>query len=252
MRKTRVTRETVGLDGMKMLAANKGKEVVVKHVQYGRMDTYRGPLKDVTDFRGVSLDGMYVPFVGYGSAIAKITRGQEVLYENPWIGDDYDVRKPEEVDVMTAKIFGDEVAERFKKKRLDAQKLQRQETEKLDKEAKAKAPTLIERGRALVKEGLAEEWDKYTTKNTKDFYSAGVVESAVNVMKALTAGADPKKAMATVPDGITGFMAGCTASAVVHFHERGEEFKAWWNGQYGAKDATGVVNPAVLTIGIRK
>ena len=45
--------------------------------------------------------------------------------------------------------------------------------------------------------------------------------------------------------GITGFMAGAVAQMVATCHERGEEFRKIWNGEYKGK---GVVNPASITL----
>ena len=56
-------------------------------------------------------------------------------------------------------------------------------------------------------------------------------------------------------DGITGFMAGCVAQWIAHFHPRGEEFRVWWNRRYqlgsegeAANESGGVLNPALLTL----
>ena len=50
--------------------------------------------------------------------------------------------------------------------------------------------------------------------------------------------------------GLTGFMAGCMAQAVSHFHPRGEEFKQYWNGKFSnnKEKAEGVVNPAIIIV----
>ena len=47
--------------------------------------------------------------------------------------------------------------------------------------------------------------------------------------------------------GITGFMAGCVAQMVSQVHERGEEFRRIWNGEY---NGDGAVNPALITVAI--
>jgi len=237
---------------MQELKDHVGKKVLVHLTEYGKGRFEKGILKEVEPFRRVGITGMSVPFVGYGTAIRKIWCGDRLLYQNEQVAPGYDARRPEEIEEIMAKSFGTEIAEKFKRERVEAERLQRKETEKLDKKARAKGPGLIEKGRAFVKKGLEAEWETYAAANTKDFYSAGVVESVVNVMNALTVGATPEKAMNAASEGITGIMAGCTASAVVHFHERGKEFNAWWNGKYGVKDTEGTVNPAVITIGIRQ
>ncbi len=49
---------------------------------------------------------------------------------------------------------------------------------------------------------------------------------------------------------LTGYMAGAVASAITHFHPRGEEFKKFWNKGYGGTgEEEGTINPAILTIG---
>ncbi|PWT88676.1 MAG: hypothetical protein C5B54_10235 [Acidobacteria bacterium] len=59
--------------------------------------------------------------------------------------------------------------------------------------------------------------------------------------------------------GITGFMAGCVAAMVSQCHSRGEEFRKTWNlanqiqheGEK-ANEGTGVLNPALLNLGLKK
>lgn len=52
-------------------------------------------------------------------------------------------------------------------------------------------------------------------------------------------------------------MAGCVASMVSGCHERGEEFRRKWNGDHqignkgdAANEEVGVINPALLQVGI--
>ena len=49
--------------------------------------------------------------------------------------------------------------------------------------------------------------------------------------------------------GLSGFMAGATANALSHFAKQGDEYRKYWNKQYGIEDPEekGTVNPAVLT-----
>lgn len=53
-------------------------------------------------------------------------------------------------------------------------------------------------------------------------------------------------------DGITGFMYGAAVATLVGVWQYGDILKTWHNRQYGKPDAEGVVNPALLTIGIEK
>jgi hypothetical protein len=51
-------------------------------------------------------------------------------------------------------------------------------------------------------------------------------------------------------EGITGFMFGCAVQQLATWWKHGEALRVWHNGKHGVSaDATGVVNPAVLTIG---
>ncbi len=127
------------------------------------------------------------------------------------------------------------------------------EEARLNKEAQAKAEALVRDGADLAKPELRKEWEDFARLNTKHFYAAGVVESAVGVMRALTEGKEPKEAMDAVNGDITGFQAGMIAASVAHFHERGEEFRRWWNRDNGGTgDEKGTINPAILHVEVRR
>lgn len=107
-----------------------------------------------------------------------------------------------------------------------------------------------------VKPGLEEAWEKSVAKN-QDIYGHGVVEATSLVGAALDDQAtSPEQAMKACYDlGLTGFMAGCMAGWIAHFHPRGEEFRRWWNkdNQIGtegdkANESGGVLNPALLSV----
>lgn len=51
-------------------------------------------------------------------------------------------------------------------------------------------------------------------------------------------------------EGITGFMHGAAVAALVDSWRWGEVLRRWHNKEWGAEDTEGVVNPAVLTIGL--
>jgi len=111
--------------------------------------------------------------------------------------------------------------------------------------------------RITTKEGMEKEWEEGVEKN-RDDYGYGVVQATVAVCNALD---DPTKTYKEAHDkchgfGITGFMAGCMAQWVSHFHPRGEGFRKWWNSEHQihhegdkANGDGGILNPAVLTIG---
>lgn len=103
-----------------------------------------------------------------------------------------------------------------------------------------------------VKKGLEKEYEDYVKKN-QDGYGNAVIVAGAKVGKALSEGKTCKEAHNEMyKNDLTGFMAGCLASAISHFHSRGEEFKEFWNRQYGIKNAKGVVNPAIITIKDKK
>lgn len=95
-----------------------------------------------------------------------------------------------------------------------------------------------------------EYWDKQVELNSTDDYSKGVLDAARAIMISLDNGDDCKTAHDKMYGmGLTGFMAGAAVNMTYNAHERGEEFKNFWNEKWGIKDkeAKGTVNPAILT-----
>jgi hypothetical protein len=77
------------------------------------------------------------------------------------------------------------------------------------------------------------------------------IQAAAHCMCLLDGGKDPRKRRKPgfSGKGLTGFLSGCAAQMVSQFHERGEEFKDYWNEQWGVPKGTkGTVNPAILTV----
>jgi len=246
----------IGKEVMERLKERIGERVTVVYVWYGVQYCEQGVLKAVNDFKNIEITSAGIPFVGYGCAIQKIIGKDGELYENPLIPSDYDVRDFEKIDKIVALSFGEEIAEEFRKKREEEEKAWRKKETQLNKEIKKKALLLIREGEAVVKPELKNEWNKFASRNTQDFYSGAVVEATVRIMKVLSEGRSPAEAEATVNEmGLTGFQMGCVAQVVVYFHPRGEEFRQYWNRQFlseeEAKKAKGVVNPAVFTISLR-
>jgi hypothetical protein len=101
-----------------------------------------------------------------------------------------------------------------------------------------------------------EGWNK-AVENNRDPYGKACIDVAQKVMEILDAEPGDFNAYDLVSradkeseaGGITGFMAGCVASMVSHFHSRGEEFRKSWNGEFDSKPRDGVVNPALVSIG---
>jgi hypothetical protein len=110
--------------------------------------------------------------------------------------------------------------------------------------------------------GKEKEWRGFKERNSKDGYSACCIKAIEIVGDDLDRGKTPKEAMNSEEIyglGLTGFMAGCVASSISHYHTRGEEFRRWWNkdiqlGDEGnkANKEGGVLNPALLNIGVKE
>ena len=106
-------------------------------------------------------------------------------------------------------------------------------------------------------------WNDYVEKN-QDSYGGCCVNVAIQVMELLDKDPTPLHSGYS-PDihtphglickadkdidagGITGFMAGSVAYMISGCHERGEEFRKAWNGDYGY-EGEGVINPALVTV----
>lgn len=102
-----------------------------------------------------------------------------------------------------------------------------------------------------IKQDLQKEYEDYVAKNN-DPYGGACVKAGEEVMRLLDEGKTPEEAEKGLRGfDLTGFMAGAAISGVCHFHERGEEMKAWWNRNTpGTPDEkTGVNNPAIITLG---
>ncbi len=102
-----------------------------------------------------------------------------------------------------------------------------------------------------IKEELKEQYKTEMGKNCLDGYSFGVVQATVGVIGRLDQGQSPEEASEYMGEmGISGFMAGCVAQWISKFHERGDEYRKWWNKKCGVdeeKAQGGVVNPAIVT-----
>lgn len=100
-----------------------------------------------------------------------------------------------------------------------------------------------------IKKELEAEYKDYVEKNN-DPYGGQCVKAGEVVMNLLDEGKSCEEAEEGLHGfGLTGYMAGAAISAVCHFHERGDEMKAWWNrNQGGTPDENGVNNPAIITI----
>jgi hypothetical protein len=113
-----------------------------------------------------------------------------------------------------------------------------------------------------------EGWKSYEDKNSKDFYSLGVVNFSKRwaelMEKRIEAGERledfaKKTSREADTEGITGFMYGCAVSVLSQFWIYGEELRCWHNldtqlGDEGEKanEVGTVLNPALLAVGKEK
>lgn len=108
-----------------------------------------------------------------------------------------------------------------------------------------------------VKKGQEKDYQHFVEINSKDFYSAGVVEymhkwaelmeNEISEGAKLTEIADRTSRIADTK-GITGAMYGFAVGALSRFWEYGEELRKWHNKEYNY-EGDGVVNPAIITVG---
>ena len=119
-----------------------------------------------------------------------------------------------------------------------------------------------------IKLGLEAEYKEYVELNSKDPYSNGVVtyterwaalmEAAIDRGEKIKDFADKMRHEADT-EGVTGFMHGCAMLALAHFWEHGEALRLWHNirtqiGNEGerANETGGVLNPAILNVGLKE
>jgi hypothetical protein len=114
----------IGKEVMEGLKERIGEEVTVVYVCYGEEIHLQGVLKAVNDFVNIEIAGKAtIPFVGYGCAIRKIFgEDGKLLYSNPLIPPDYDVRDFKIIYKIVTLSFGEEIAKNFAKEREETRK----------------------------------------------------------------------------------------------------------------------------------
>lgn len=231
-----------------------GEDVSYTGWWYGVKQEETAELREVNDFVNVLIGCSGIPFVGYGAAISDITsKDGEVLYSNPNIEYGYDRRADKDVFASKRLIFGDRIVDEEQAEKEKQDKEWAEYKEKSDIEAKKAKYTLMKEGLTLVKPETAEEWLQFADNNSNDGYSVFVVKATISMMKKFEEGISFEEAEQQVYNeelGLSGFMAGATANALSHFAKQGDEYRKYWNKQYGIEDPEekGTVNPAVLTI----
>ncbi len=233
------------------LSNNVGKKIRVDYVHYGSPESEESTLKNVRDYVNIEIESSAIPFIGYGSAIQRIiSKDGEVLYENPLVPRNYDLRKDKEIDKLRELSFGQNVADRFRQQRIKERIKNDERVRKLNEEARSNLEKYLTESSTLVRKDRVKEWKKYVKKNTQDFYSEGVIDASIRAMKVLSEGKTPEEAEKEIYEmGITGYQEGLMAETIAYFHPRGDEFRQYWNRQFvGKKEAErikGVVNPAI-------
>jgi hypothetical protein len=117
-----------------------------------------------------------------------------------------------------------------------------------------------------IKPGLEEEYKHYQEINSADGYSHACVTYGEKWAELMEAGLAEGKTVQEIAEpasreadteGITGFMYGCAVAALAKFWVHGEVLRRWHNldtqiGTEGeqANESGGVLNPALLNIGV--
>src|SRR3989344_1395795 len=141
-----------GLEGkisnpFKKLRNHIGKKVRVDYIEYGSLCSEESTLRNVEDYVNIEIESCGIPFVGYGSAIQRITdkRGN-VLYKNPNISNDYDVRSSEKIEDIVSLTFGQNIADKKRKERIKFEKDFEKRMKKSDEHAKTKVNNYLQQG----------------------------------------------------------------------------------------------------------
>lgn len=231
-----------------------GEKVSYKAWFYGAERNETDTLRNVNYFINIETEKAGIPFVGYGAAISSITLEEtgEVLYYNPYIENGYDRRDDDDIEDSKRKIFGDVVVDKQRERRLKDEEERKRAKERADLEAKKAKYILMREGIDLVKPETVAEWLQFADKNTNDGYSVYVVKATIAMMKKMDSGVPFKKAEEQVfwdELGLSGFLAGSAANAISYFAKQGEEFRKYWNKQYGVGDSEekGTIDSPVYT-----
>jgi predicted RNA-binding Zn-ribbon protein involved in translation (DUF1610 family) len=89
-----------------------GRQVEIEYVSYGTLRCESGELRYVAPFVNIQIGSTLTPFIGYGSAIRRISLGKDVIFLNPLIPIDYDIRNDMDRYALFAAAFGDDMTRR--------------------------------------------------------------------------------------------------------------------------------------------
>lgn len=212
--------ENNAINMFKKLKKHVGEDVSYEAWWYGSLFKESGKLEDVNYYSNVLIGDYGIPFIGYGSAIKTIILNEtgEVLYHNPYIEDEYDLRRIEDIEKVEIKFFGPEYT--FKKRnRRNRDKEDKDERARIaDRKAKLKKRKLMKESITYVKEDLQEEWLMYVDKNTEDAYSCAIIEASIVCLKALSKGANYDNIINIIDEcDLSGYMGDVTIGIISHF-----------------------------------
>ena len=204
----------------KKLKEHVGEDVSYEAWWYGSLFKESGKLEDVNYYSNVRIGDYGIPFIGYGSAIKTIILNEtgEVLYHNPYIEDEYDLRRVEDIEKVEIIFSGPEYT--FKKRnRRNRDKEDKNERARIaDRKAKLKKRKLMKESITYVKEDLQEEWLMYVDKNTEDAYNCAIIEASIVCLKALSKGANYDNIINIIDEcDLSGYMADVTIGIISHF-----------------------------------
>ena len=130
-----------------------------------------------------------------------------------------------------------------------------------DKQQRDEVDAIVNNRPLVINMNLQSEYEEFVKNNSQDGYSRAVVDYAEYWGRLMQLEIINKKTIPEIADatqeklgflGITGFQYGAAVSTLAKFWLYGKELKEWHNSRYGApKDAKGVVNPAILTVGTK-
>jgi len=235
------------------MKAHIGQQVFFRYTWYAREAADKNILRAVTPYTGVSVGGLWLPFVGNGCALLDMydTDGN-VLYQNLNIDETYDVRNDFKVYDHIAAQFGKNIANEHLvniikwRHNYAADKIKHREW------ALSMKTKLMEEPLVHIIPEKHEEWKKYADNNTNEGYDCAVVEQSAIGLRLLSQNKSCKTIDKTCGKDLTGYQMGCVARDLSYFSPKGDRFRKYWNGLFTKEKVDGVINPALMTLKKKK
>lgn len=239
------------------LSKHIGLEVVCNMWWHGNLFQEVGKLKEVNNFVNVLIGGKGIPFIGYGAAIIDIIADDgEILYQNPYLEENYARKSNEEIYRAKALIFGKEVARQQQISQETATDRYKEKVVQQAKKAQQNKCKFMSEGLEFIHPDMVEQWLEFVNINTDNGYSAAIVEAVISMMRKLNNGISYQEAEEQIYSGelgLTGYQIGEVANIVSTFYLEGEQYRQHWNAKFDiTSDEKGTANPAVFTFGTRK